>query len=115
MIEWRSMRPYIVLLIVGICFAQSQPPSPALPKIGHDKQETRAPRHEQIEPQNRKPSDSTVVVNEYYSQPNDEDKSQRDAKHNEATSKGWVDWLLVGSTFLLFLATVALSVIAGLQ
>jgi hypothetical protein len=55
------------------------------------------------------------VVNEYYPEPNDGDKSHRHAEQNETASKGGVDWLLAISTLLLFFATCALCAVAYWQ
>ncbi len=56
-----------------------------------------------------------MVVNEYYANSNDRDKRQGDAKEDKSASKEWVDILLAISTVLLFVATVALCVVAYFQ
>lgn len=113
------MRPYIALLIVGICFAQSQPPSPTSREDAHGKQTNRTARDEHIATKDEQPKNGVVIVNQYNPAPNDRDKREQASEHDKSTVKEWIDTistvLLAGSTIMLFLATVALGIIAYFQ
>lgn len=112
------MRPFLaVLALLPLSPAQSQPPSPTKTEEARSKQKEGTAKQEQVRPDKVQAKGRAVVINQYYSQPENRNESKDENREDGKASadKFIVDALLVVSTFLLFLATVALCYVAWLQ
>lgn len=114
------MRSIFSLLAFAILLpAQSQPPTPSPPKDTQGKQKEGASKKDRVDAKDGQGQTGAAVVNQHYSQPDNEDKHESKTEQDKGASSEWINTastvLLAVSTFLLFIATIALCVVAGLQ
>jgi hypothetical protein len=109
-----------MLVVVLLCSpVQSQPPSPTQAKKASNQQKKTTTKEQSGNPNNHQPQPGQITVNQYNSNPDDQGTTDTAKEKNEAASRERINTLstelLAASTFLLFVATGALCVVAVRQ